>query len=706
MQGEISWRGIMAPSLGKRLEAARRRQFVGRAAECELFRGALEADELPFHILHLYGPGGVGKSSLLREFIRIAAEAGCKSIYLDAQTVEPSPAMFQRALLAAVGAATTQTLQQAITAQPTATVFLVDTFEVLTPLDGWLRDEFLPQLPANVMVVFSSRMTPPIGWRTDPGWQPFVRFIQLRNLAPQESTAYLQRRQIPAHRHQGILDFTHGHPLALALVAELYAQSDVEFQPEAVPNLIATLVERFIAHLPSPAHRAGLEACAMVRLMNEALLSEMLNSDAQPIFEWLRNLSFIEAKPGGILLHDLAREVLATDLRWRNVEQYAALHAAARTAYGKLFAAASLQEQQAILHEYIFLHRDNPAVRPFFEWQEKGTVFADGMKNDEREEILALIEQHEGTASATLAAKWLDHAAQETIVIRNGSGQVEGLLMLIALERTSEADRTADPAVDAAWQLLEHQTPLRKGERATLFRYWLGSEGYQRVSPVQSRLFVAMVQHYLTTPGLAYTLLPCATPDFWTHVFAYADLHRLPAADFVVGERRYGVYGHDWRIMPPLTWLNLLAEREIAMGMAHTMPVIPEALIVLSQTDFTTAVQEALRTLYDANELRTNPLLRSRLVIDQADDSAEGKDEEEERMVALRRLLQETANELQATPRQMKLYRALHHTYFQPAPTQELAAELLDLPFSTYRRHLRAGIDYVAESLWAQELRK
>lgn len=41
---------------------------------------------------------------------------------------------------------------------------------------------------------------------------------------------------------------------------------------------------------------------------------------------------------------------------------------------------------------------------------------------------------------------------------------------------------------------------------------------------------------------------------------------------------------------------------------------------------------------------------------------------------------------------------------FQPAPTQEEAAELIDVPFSTYRRHLRAGLDYVVAVLWQQEL--
>jgi hypothetical protein len=59
---------------------------------------------------------------------------------------------------------------------------------------------------------------------------------------------------------------------------------------------------------------------------------------------------------------------------------------------------------------------------------------------------------------------------------------------------------------------------------------------------------------------------------------------------------------------------------------------------------------------------------------------------------------------LQSSPRQEKLYRALYRTYLKPAPTQEKAAELLDLPFSTYRRHLKAGIARVAEILWQQEI--
>ena len=75
-----------------------------------------------------------------------------------------------------------------------------------------------------------------------------------------------------------------------------------------------------------------------------------------------------------------------------------------------------------------------------------------------------------------------------------------------------------------------------------------------------------------------------------------------------------------------------------------------------------------------------------------------------ERVPVLQDLLKEAVASLENTPRDSKLYRAVLHTYLDPAPTQEAAAEMLDLPFSTYRRHLKAGIDRVGETLWHMEI--
>jgi len=158
------------------------------------------------------------------------------------------------------------------------------------------------------------------------------------------------------------------------------------------------------------------------------------------------------------------------------------------------------------------------------------------------------------------------------------------------------------------------------------------------------------------------------------------------------------VYGHDWRAVPPLAWLALLGEREIAMA-PQSAPPLQEALLVLSQPAFTMAIREALQHYTRPDRLHRNPLLRSRLVMERVDATAGIA----ERVSALQTLLREAADVLTASPRQMKLYRALYHTYFNPAATQEQAAELLELPFSTYRRHLQAGIMYITELLWQRE---
>ena len=84
----------MVSRLADRLSAARQSQFVGRASELALFQSALAAAELPFHVLYLSGIGGVGKTTLLREFMRRCELHEPRAIYLDARTIEPSPDSF------------------------------------------------------------------------------------------------------------------------------------------------------------------------------------------------------------------------------------------------------------------------------------------------------------------------------------------------------------------------------------------------------------------------------------------------------------------------------------------------------------------------------------------------------------------------------------------------------------------------------------
>jgi hypothetical protein len=228
----------------------------------------------------------------------------------------------------------------------------------------------------------------------------------------------------------------------------------------------------------------------------------------------------------------------------------------------------------------------------------------------------------------------------------------------------------------------------------------MGRDTYQQVSPAQSIVFVNAVRHYLATPGLAYTFFPTRDPDFWRDVLTYADLQRIPEADFTVDGNTFGVYGHDWRVMPPLQWLTLLAERETAQSPEVAPPPAQSPLVVLSRDEFEVAVHDALRDLTRPHRLRENPLLRSRMVVERAGAGA-GSDE---RIKTLQSLVRETIQAPQVSPREAKLYRAVEYTYLKPSITQEQAAEALDVPFSTYRRHLKAGMIRIVDMLWQAEI--
>jgi hypothetical protein len=45
----------------------------------------------------------------------------------------------------------------------------------------------------------------------------------------------------------------------------------------------------------------------------------------------------------------------------------------------------------------------------------------------------------------------------------------------------------------------------------------------------------------------------------------------------------------------------------------------------------------------------------------------------------------------------------MFHTYFDPKPTQLLAAESAGMSFGSYRRHLTSGLDAVSTALWLRE---
>jgi DNA-binding SARP family transcriptional activator len=201
-------RGLLAG----RLRAARERGFVGRESERKLFSAALRGAETGFAALFLHGPGGIGKSMLLRQFSDEATRAGRCIVRVEGDVVQNSVPAFLDSACAALH-------------NPDA-VLMIDAFERCTALEQWLHQDFLPGLACGTLVVLAGRKPPSPPWRTDPAWAGLLEVRALGELAPSQADALLAARGVPTEVRDPILRCVGGHPLALSLAAEVATSAE------------------------------------------------------------------------------------------------------------------------------------------------------------------------------------------------------------------------------------------------------------------------------------------------------------------------------------------------------------------------------------------------------------------------------------------------------------------------------------------------
>lgn len=684
--------------LAQRLDAARRKRFVGRTGEVARFAAALAAPDPPFAVLHIYGPGGIGKTTLLHELGRIAQQAGRQVIYIDGRDVDPSPAGLLTVLGLALGIAPAHT-SPARLAGYADLVLLVDTYEVLEGMDSWLRNVLLPNLGARSLAIIAGRHAPAAAWRTDLAWGELTQTLALRNLARDEARVYLATRGVAPTAIDAALDFTHGHPLALSLVADLLTQ-DAEGLPldTAAPQLLHTLLARFLQSVPDAQHRLGLEICAHIRNTTETILTTTLGEQGSQVFAWLRELSFIEQGPFGLFPHDLARDVLDNDLRWRDPVGYVALHRRVRAALVEQFQSTTGIVQQQIFQNILFLHRTNAAIRPYYDWSASQAVFAEPATPQDYPALLDIFARHSGPATVKIVDYWLKQQPDAFFVVRTPPDSLMGVLCMLTLQQPTPQDCEIDPVVAAAWQHMQSTAPLQPGEIWTLDRFWEHVELSQQPSPVFNMGAVLSARAWLQLPNLSWSILVTHDYTLWRPAAEYVRHIFLPTG-VQIGPQMHHMAYHDWRLEPWQLWMDAMAEEELghATGQLSGQSQSPAAVQMapiqrLSADDFAQAVRGALRDYHRPDQLAKNPLLHSGLL-----HTAPG-------VAALQAELQQAIDLLQAHPRDARLYRALYHTYLEPGISQEQIAEALDLPFSTYRHHLTQGIRRVVEWLWQREL--
>jgi AAA ATPase domain len=657
--------------LGDVVDDVRWEGFVGRDAQLASFDDALTGRSAR-RVLFVHGPGGVGKTTLLLHLRSRARRIERPAVYLDGGELDPSPEGFVRAVQAADASA----------GAGDAPVLLVDGYEHLAPIDGWLRRDLVPSLPADGVVVLASREPPAPAWRTDLGWRELVAVHALGNLDDADSAALLERAGVAGPDREPIMRLGRGHPLALALLADAALTGAVPRTLADAPDLISALMASLVRDPPSDAHLLGLATCAKALLTTEDLLRRTVGDDAPQVWAWLRDRPFVTVRPHGLTPHDLTRAVLDAEFERRFPDRYRTLHRIIHDYIVAGLRASTGTHRQLLAQHLGHLHRDGPFSAQFRAMRAQGSAAVVPARPEELPRVVELIARHVGPRSAGLARDWFAERSAGASVVRSEQGI--GGFAYHALCPTGSIVESRDPIVRAVLDHVARTAPLRPGEQVDVSRFLLGEGGSQTDHHAVFAGSVSSIIEWCSRP-LAWAFIVSVEPAFWGPFFDYLAFRELLEVTF--DGRRHVVYGNDWRRFPVDAWLDLMNEREQAGG-SGPPPDWMQRPAPLGREAFGAAVRAALPHLHRPDRLTGCGLVGTSLGADPA---------------AVRNALRTAIDELAQLPRGDRLRAVLHRTYLSPAPTQEAAAEALGLPFSTYRRHLAKAVDELTDRLWARE---
>jgi hypothetical protein len=200
----------------------------------------------------------------------------------------------------------------------------------------------------------------------------------------------------------------------------------------------------------------------------------------------------------------------------------------------------------------------------------------------------------------------------------------------------------------------------------------------------------------------AWSFIVAVDAGYWGDYFSYMAF--APLVDVEVGGLRHIAYGIDWRRLPIDAGLEMMTERAYS-GETGPPPVALMRPPPLDRRRFGVAVKTALQTLNRPDQLATNPLTGSALAAPISGGplttaAVAIRTGSEQLRVTIEAAVVCLGNE----PKGDQLRAVLHRTYLRPAPTQEAAAEVLDLPLSTYRRHLAKAVEQLTDLLWTVEI--
>lgn len=208
-------------------------------------------------------------------------------------------------------------------AEPGKLVIMFDAHERLpSKVQDWIVQSFAPNLGEQAILVIASRPRLSGLWAD---WEAtgILRQIELLDFDKSATRKMLARRDIAEESLvDEVFTFTRGHPLCIALVAEIGVELDKRFL------VMRSLVERVLDQVTDPRLMDLLRLCAVPRYFNQDIVDYLAGevSDLEKDVTRLEDYSFVTSVEHGYVMHEAVRDYLVARLARRSPARYRELN--------------------------------------------------------------------------------------------------------------------------------------------------------------------------------------------------------------------------------------------------------------------------------------------------------------------------------------------------------------------------------------------
>jgi hypothetical protein len=673
----------VSSTLAERLDARDAQRFVGREQELAFF-DSLFVDDPPAQVVLVHGPGGIGKSTLLREVVRRGTARGWTSHVVEGRDLAPLPGEIESALGDLDGEA-----------RP---LILFDTYERMAAADGWLRGRLLPTLPARSVVVLAGRTAPEPGWFQN-GWERLTVELKLEPLPAETALKLVRAHGLPdGELSRQLVAWADGSPLALSLAADAARRDGGAWAADRIhehPNLVQAILHRIARTELDGGNLDVAAVAAIARTCDARMLRDVLpDVDPDEAYEWLRERTFSERVGGGVALHEIVRQAMRSDLRARTPERERELR---RRIADHLHARGSRIGSRTVvdLAELV----ENPAIRWGFGADGSTTHRPDLWRAEDAavaEEQIVAKPRGEFWWAATQPI--LEQAPDRVVTVRDARDVLCGMAIAV-VPHNAPPVAEADPCL-GPW--ITHARAAHTADVEVLI--WRDSLDFvahgDATSPVLSILnTAAILRSGLVNPRWSY--IPIDPDNAAAVAFAQAvNTNHLAHLDVELGEgKTIQCHQIDHGEAGLLGGVRAAVYAELGLGAPSPLAPAPTTEAAAPAADDASpappppitvqVVRDALRSLDLPLEVAASPLARGKTT--------------EERYASVRAEIEDAvANAFGDSPDEQLLRRVIQRGYLDPSGSHELAADELHVSRATYFRRLRSASQRVADFLIAK----